>query len=376
MNEYIFAPVDEESAGVFLTKNIQTMKLTFFSPLLFLVLSMIQNLQAQSSPGMDSLTKFCEQFPIGTQLSAALVQDGKTTYYGVKKTEEGVIPIENQSAIFEIGSTSKVFTSSLLLYGVAEGKVDLETALKKYLKLNKKEKRQATLLQLSNHSSGLPRLPSNVFTLKTDMLNPYKTYGETELLEYLKMMKLSRAPGEGYEYSNLGVGLLGYILTQRFDRSYEELLQFYIFGKLEMKNSTTIRTKVENKLVKGLNIDGKEVPNWDFGILAGAGAILSSTEDMAKFLTANLNTHTIFDKQHEKTYTVNENMDMAYGWHIIKPKSGGQLHWHNGGTGGYTSFMAIDLEHKNGLVILSNISAFNANGQGLDKVGIEWLNGL
>lgn len=350
------------------------MKLTFLSPLLFFIL--LINLHTQAQSGMEALSKFCEDFPIGTQLSAALVQDGKTTYYGVKKTEEGVIEIENQSAVFEIGSATKVFTSSLLLYGVAEGKMDLETPLKKYLKLNKKEKRQANLLQLSNHSSGLPRLPSNIFTKTTNPLNPYQNYGEAELLDYLKIMKLGKAPGEGYEYSNLGAGLLGYILTQQFGRSYEELLQLYIFEKLEMANSTTLRNKVSDKLVKGLNDKGAEVPNWDFGILAGAGAILSSAEDMAKFVQANLNPHPIFDQQHEKTFTVNENMDMAYAWHIIKPKSGGQLHWHNGGTGGYTSFMALDLDNKNGLVILSNISAFNTKGQGLDRVGIEWLKEL
>jgi hypothetical protein len=42
-----------------------------------------------------------------------------------------------------------------------------------------------------------------------------------------------------------------------------------------------------------------------------------------------------------------------------KRKNGGELIWHNGGTGGYTSSMALDLEHNNGIIILSNASAFH-----------------
>ena len=69
-------------------------------------------------------------------------------------------------------------------------------------------------------------------------------------------------------------------------------------------------------------------------------------------------------------------MSTGLGWHIIKSKSGTILNWHNGGTGGYSSSMAIDTKSKNGIIILSNVSAFNQNMGNIDKLCFELIETL
>lgn len=59
------------------------------------------------------------------------------------------------------------------------------------------------------------------------------------------------------------------------------------------------------------------------------------------------------------TFDINKGMKIGWGKHILKTEKGFNWIWHNGGTGGYTSSMVLDTEKKNGVIILSNVSAFN-----------------
>ena len=113
------------------------------------------------------------------------------------------------------------------------------------------------------------------------------------------------------------------------------------------------------------------------GVLAGAGAILSTVEDLSKFALAQ------FDKENneliltqEPTFKVNDNMQIGLGWHILKGETGRELIWHNGGTGGYTSSMGLDIENKNGIIILSNVSAFNEKMGNIDQLLFELIETL
>uniref|UniRef100_UPI0030EB8E87 serine hydrolase domain-containing protein n=1 Tax=uncultured Cyclobacterium sp. TaxID=453820 RepID=UPI0030EB8E87 len=169
---------------------------------------------------------------------------------------------------------------------------------------------------------------------------------------------MKHKPGEVSDYSNLGVGLLGYVLSNKTQMTYEEMLQKKIFSKYGMVASTTLRSIVENKLVIGLNDKGEEVSNWDMSVLMGAGGILSSLNDMSKFALAqfdSLNRELVLSRT--AFFEVTENYSMALGWSVIQTESGAVWNWHNGGTGGYTSSMIIDVKAKNGVIILSNISA-------------------
>lgn len=310
-------------------------------------------------------------FPNHTQLSIALLQDSHIHLLGLVRDQDTLRWKENPTAVYEIGSITKTFTSALLAHLVIDGVVDLHDSIQQYFPQPIKSGGSITLLQLANHTSGLPRLPTDMhWDAIFNRDNPYKKYNENKLLAYMtQKVKLANAPGQQYEYSNLGAGLLAYLLTQATQTSYEELLQKKIFQPLGMDNTTTNRALVADKLVKGLNTKGKEVPNWDLAALQGAGAILSTSEDLLRFAAANMDTtQQAYEWQRRKTFTASESMDIALGWHILHRADGRQLHWHNGGTGGYSSSMVFDTGRKTAVVVLSNVSAFHPEMKHIDQL--------
>ena len=307
-------------------------------------------------------------FPNHTQISIAIIKDGKVNYYGINNKNDTISTVNNKKSVFEIGSISKVFTSTILANFVIDEKINLNDNINGYLKTSFNNNTEISFINLANHTSGLPRLPSNLDLTKVNPENPYKEYKEKELEEYLtKHLELLNK--EKYQYSNLGAGLLGYTLSKIENTTYENLLQNKIFSKFNMYNSTSDINKIKGNLVKGLNNEGNDVPNWEFSVLAGAGAIFSTVEDLSQFAISQFdNSNKELKLTRKKTFEVNENMDFGLGWHILKSQSKNFWYWHNGGTGGYSSSMVIDENTKNGIIILSNVSAFNPNKGNIDKL--------
>lgn len=309
-----------------------------------------------------------KDFPNRTQLSIAVISKGKVDYYGVIIENDTLRPADNQDKIFEIGSITKVFTSSVLASLVVDNKLKISDFVNTYYPITFNNGIKISFLDLANHTSGLPRLPENLDLSNEE--NPYKSYGENELNEYLtKFLKLENNAGKKYSYSNLGAGLLGHTLGLSQKQTFNGLLQERIFKKYTMNNSYTSLEGIENKIVKGLDENGQEVSNWEFEVLFGGGGILSTTEDLAKFAQAQ------FDKKNKAleltrkpTFDINKEMKIGLGWHILKSENDFNLIWHNGGTGGYSSSMVLDVEKKNGIIILSNVSAFNPKMENIDDL--------
>ena len=317
-----------------------------------------------------------KSFPNKTQLSIAIIKNGKIEVVGIERINDTIKLIENNKNTFEIGSITKVFTSTLLSNFIKDQKLKLNDNIQDYLDFKINSKNKITFKELANHTSGLPRLPSNLNLLLVDQNNPYKDYDEEKIIQYLtKEIELKQEPGTKYEYSNLGAGILGFELASISKSSYESLLQENIFKKYKMLNSTSKKDKIKSKLTKGLNPNGEVTSNWDFDALAGGGAIFSTIEDLSKFALAQFdNENKELTLTQKPTFKVNDNMSIGLGWHILKRKNGGKLIWHNGGTGGYTSSMALDLENKNGIIILSNVSAFNKKMGDIDQLCFGLIN--
>lgn len=66
-----------------------------------------------------------KNLPNNAQLSIAVIENGKANYYGIIRTDETIRPIENENEIFEIGSITKVFTSTVLASMVHDKKIKL-----------------------------------------------------------------------------------------------------------------------------------------------------------------------------------------------------------------------------------------------------------
>ena len=150
--------------------------------------------------------------------------DGKSRIVAYGDPGPNQPPLDGNS-VFEIGSISKVFTSTVLAQLVQEGKVHLDDPAQKYLpaevKLPTRGDKVITLGSLSEQNSGLPRMPGNF--KPADPANPYADYTVQQMYDFLSGYQLTRDPGELFEYSNLGVGLLGHVLSRATGQSYEEM---------------------------------------------------------------------------------------------------------------------------------------------------------
>lgn len=319
-----------------------------------------------------------KEFPNNTQLAIAILHNGTTNFYGIKRENDTIFTIDNHGSVFEIGSISKIFTATLLADMVVNQQLGLDDNINDYLEWPLKGDVKITFKQLSNHTSGLPRLPTNLLLDSVDPKNPYKDYDNQKLKQYLTQdLLLNQNPGEKFEYSNLGVGLLGFILSKIDSTSYENLLQSKICTRYNMVSTTTDRNRIVNKLVKGLDANGNVTPNWDLNVLVGAGGIVSSVTDLSKFARAQFNnSDQVLALTRKSTFTAHPNkVDIGLGW-SIKIDLGEKSFSHNGGTGGYRSFLTIDVENKNGVIILSNISAAHKNSINIDNLGIRLFGSL
>lgn len=340
--------------------------------------SIINNVPADSLDYslINIIDAHTQSFADSTQLAIALLKGNQLHYIGVEKIDGVLTPIDNQDRVFEIGSISKVFTSTMLGQMVGEEVLSLDARAGQILGLSDLDDYGVTLQHLANHTSGLIGLPTNI-DLISDPANPYKAYHSDLLIAYLtEDIDLLTLPGESYAYSNLGAGLLGHILTVKAGQSYEELLQENICMPNGLNSTTSRRAAVgADRLVQGRQPNGDIASNWDFDVLVGAGGILSTVEDLIKFTRSQIQLdHTPIT--HNTTFELNENTEVGLGWHIIKPQSGGRWLWHNGGTGGYTTSMTIDKEYKTSVVILSNVSAFHSSMGSIDQLNFTLLKEL
>jgi CubicO group peptidase (beta-lactamase class C family) len=185
---------------------------------------------------------------------------------------------------------------------------------------------------------------------------------KAKILEYdfLSNYTLTRDIGEKYEYSNLGVGLLGHILALKAGMDYETLVRTRICTPLKMKSTViTISPRLRSRLAKGYDSKGDPISNWDLPTLAGAGALRSSINDMLIYAEANLgliktNLTPAIEKSHcIKADAGSPNLDIAMAWHVSNMDNQ-EIIAHNGQTGGYYAYIGLNKRLKRGVVILTN----------------------
>lgn len=319
----------------------------------------------------DSIYKYTKEFPDNTQMALALIQNGQVNYYGIRRGNDTLRTLENKDKAFEIGSITKIFTSTLLANFVLNKELGLDSTVNKYFDFTFHDNHTFTFRELANHTSGLPNLPSNIrFAAIFNPKNPYKNYDEQKLNEYLKDdISLDYPKGSKSEYSNLGVGLMSYAMRKYSGMSFEQLVKGKIFDKYDMKHSSTEKSNIAAIVIGGLDDKGRPTPNWEPGVLIGAGGIYSTVEDLSKFALAQFDsTNSELALTREKTFQENEYRDVGLGWFIVNRKSGDKWYWHNGGTGGYSTSMVIDVKKKNAVIVLANISSYHQHFENIDKL--------
>lgn len=270
---------------------------------------------------------------------------------------------------FEIGSVTKVFTALLLNQLINKEGIHLDATIESLnlpFKIPEFRGRKITLKHLVTHHSGLPAIQTNL-KIK-NQLNPYSDYSIEELYDFLAHYTLENPPGYHFEYSNIGMALLGHILCLKAGKSYWELLSDTLLAPLALKH-TCFELREKKEFSEGHYLD-HILPNWSMSeVMQGAGGLLSTIQDITQFLTANLciGSSPITDllKQcHQPQYKINSSESIGLAW-IISHSKCGDIIWHDGITGGFRSFIGFNQETKKGIVILTNSNMGWVNEFGL-----------
>lgn len=296
--------------------------------------------------------KYLEQNP-KARLSFAIVQPDKTDFYYYAADQ-----LPDAQSVYELGSITKTYIGWLVAQAVIEKKLDPEADIRKYLKGTYKNlEREGQPIQvrhLLNHSSGLPRLPENLLKLATDQDNPYKTYGNEQLLKSLQITKLNTKPGTQSLYSNYGYSVLGYILEQLYQQPLEQLLNHKLQTALKLDN---INFTPGPALIQGHDENQEPVPAWEFQAMAGAGAIKTTLKATAAFLQQQIVAKAPAIQLSQIIIDPELAPKTAYAWQVNPLNNQEEtLIWHNGMTGGFSSFYGFFKQKKIGLVLLSNVA--------------------
>ncbi len=306
-------------------------------------------------------------------MTMGLIENGKVSYF-LKGHHQFDKKIKmSKDSVFEVGSLSKVFTAVLFAHARLSNLISSDQKIEGSIpKLSNEFIKKMSLENLITHRSGLPRLPKDIAVKNP---NPYAYYGHSQMIGHLNK-NLKKNKDESQEkkvlYSNLGVALLTLSLEGIYEKSYDELINELIVKKIKLKNTSTYLDEFsQEKLAKG-HIRKVVVPHWTFEAFKGAGGIYSSIEDMTKFVkslfTMNGQFKTYLDFMIKKSHRLNgEGPALGHRGIYSKMNSHKQrIYWHNGKTGGFSSFLAFDLEKKRGVILLSN-----SYGARLTELGLK-----
>lgn len=302
--------------------------------------------------------------------------DGRHRVLTFGEAGEGARPLAADS-VFEIGSITKTFTGTVLADMVRRGEVRLDDPVRRHLpgevRVPAFNGREITLLDLATHMSGLPRLPTDYVPPDPD--NPYATFGAADLYAFLARHELTREPGVAFEYSNLGMGLLGHALARAAGRKdFQTLVGERVLRPLGMSMTGYGRdVPLGPWMTRGHRRDGTAAPYFDVAALAGGGGLNASVVDLMKYLDANIGEpasalgRAMRDAQRGHR-SPRPGVELGLGW-LGMTRGALTLVGHNGDTAGYSTYIAFDPRARAGVVVLANSGGF----EHADAIGRELL---
>jgi D-alanyl-D-alanine-carboxypeptidase/D-alanyl-D-alanine-endopeptidase len=280
----------------------------------------------------------------------------------------------DETAVFEIGSVTKTFTGILLADLAQEGVVSLDDSIARFIP--GEPLRAVNVLDLATHTAGLPRLPRALLVkaLVGDP-DPYAGYGSDRLERAALSARGTQTPGERWRYSNFGFALLGLALARAAGEPYERLVARRILEPLGMQATGFDRQPT----VTGHDRFGAPVPAWDLAAVAPAGGLRSTLADMEIYLEAQLHPDrtplaAAILAAHEPRRPIRggprrlRGARIGLAW-ITSDHDGARVTWHNGGTGGFGTFLGFAPETGRGVVALTS----SAHTRRLDRACFDVL---
>lgn len=264
------------------------------------------------------------------------------------------------STVWQIGSVSKVITTTIFAMMVQENKINLVAPLARYLPksatLLPYQHKAITLLDLATHSSGLPREANNMNEGLDDYQNNL-TLNANKAYSWLSSYQLTMPPGRHYQYSNIGFGLLGNALARSENMTYGQLVNQYITQKLAMPDTTTQPNAEQKKReAKSYWMNGDLIRHdWRFDFNQPSGGIYSTGNDLIRFLEFNLNNSSNIIRSTNQiahaSYLYADMLDnkqsfsssaMALGWEVQNPHDNLPILLHkNGWVSGFNTWVML-----------------------------------
>lgn len=274
------------------------------------------------------------------------------------------------STSFQIGSVTKVVTALLLADAVTRGEVALEQPLSCAFPAaaSHPSGRPIRLVDLATHTSGLPRLPPGlVRQARKERDDPYANF-TLEQLEQALTQPPKRPPGGKPRYSNYGAGVLGEALARLTGAPYAQLVHDRIVAPLGLQDTMVEVDTREGNVAVGHTRRGRVTPDWHLPALAGAGALRASIRDLLVLLRAHLDPPSTPLEPATRLVMVpraqiSRPLFVGLGWHILDRKGGARWWWHNGGTGGFRSFVGLDPAARRAVAVLAN------DPRSVDRIG-------
>ena len=265
--------------------------------------------------------------------------------------------------LFSMASISKPITATALMTLVEKGKLDLDQPINRYLAPSKIVNRAggapATVRQVLNHTSGLPLHYQFFYEDDGAFANP-PTRAET----IRRYGNLIRPPGERYEYSNLGFGVIDALITKLSGKEYSAYAKEAVFKPLGMDAAIPYKTPYPNATyAERWAADGTRLPFYEFDH-PGASAVYTSANSLAKFGMFHAKTpepgqkailkRATLDEMHRPTAVEGSNSGYGIGFRVSGTKQGLHEYGHTGGMGGVSTALRILPEQDLVVVVLTN----------------------
>ncbi|MBO6741116.1 MAG: serine hydrolase [Phycisphaerales bacterium] len=291
-----------------------------------------------------------------------LYKDDELSFHTVGTLNYDTDQAPSTNTIYEIGSIGKVFTGVFFADAIRRGEVTKHTKLQELVPegievIKGAEGTEIELWHLTTHSSGWGTIPVNL--MPSDPDQPFTGYTEEMLYAAHESMPLNREPGTGFEYSNFGVGTLGTVLARNAGGEYEALVKQRIFKPLGLTSISIELSDAQLARLAPPTNGGLTVKRWgDSNPIAPAGLWSATAPELITFAMENLReTNEDSLEIYESLTNARETMfdtgygKVAFGWMLAMD---GSTYWHNGQTGGYSSYMGINHVFDTAVVVLAN----------------------
>lgn len=328
--------------------------------------SQIQNKKSQEieTTVYNEVSNFLK--PPYTSLSGAIYVNGMSYqfHFGKLINEEKA----DNRTIYEIGSITKTYTGLLLSQAVFDKKVALDDDIRIYLdgdypNLILNSNRPITLRHLITHTSGLPLVINCGDDLTiVEKISCFEGFTKDDFFNELNHITLSDHSGVKYQYSGVGIQLVGYILERAYQKSFQELFEDYLFSRCGEQITFSVGLGNGNSNISiGKDNAGVSMPLIN-GFYTYSGGAKSSTASMLKYIEMFLESDDPVVKQSMELLAGDYQYGRAFAWNTYNFDQMRKMLYHNGSTFGHSSWIALYPNQKTGIFLVTNVLTNNSQG--------------